>query len=127
MSSLFAPGSFPEGEILEQPGVFNSYRVTSEEKRAADRAQDDLYDRVRHASEVHRQARGRVALRRPPPTLRNRHPPRQVRRYAQSFIKPGITLTDMCERIENKNRELVEERGLQVQKSARGLGSRRAP
>ena len=59
---MFAPGSFPQGEILEQPGVFNSYRVTSEEKRAADRAQDDLYDRVRHASEVHRQARCRVTL-----------------------------------------------------------------
>lgn len=30
-------------------------RITNEEKRAADRMQDDLYDKVRHASEVHRQ------------------------------------------------------------------------
>ena len=42
---------------------------------------------------------------------------RQVRRYAQSFIKPGISLVDMCERLENKNRELVQEEGLK-----RGLG-----
>ena len=55
MSSLFTPGNFPVGEILEHPGDFNTSRVTSEEKRAADRMQDDLYDRVRHASEVHRQ------------------------------------------------------------------------
>lgn len=38
----------------------------------------------------------------------------QVRRYAQSFIQPGISLVDMCERLESKNRELVEERGLQA-------------
>ena len=40
-----------------------------------------------------------------------------MRRYAQSFIKPGIKLIDMCEMIENKNRELVGESGLQ-----RGIG-----
>ena len=55
----------------------------------------DLYDKVRMASEVHR----------------------QVRRYAQSFIEPGIKLIDMCERLENKNRELMQEAGLQ-----RGIG-----
>jgi methionine aminopeptidase len=33
---------------------------------------------------------------------------REVRRYAQSIIKPGIKLTDMCELLENKNRELVQ-------------------
>ena len=41
-------------------------------------------DRVRHASEVHR----------------------QVRRYAQSIMKPGIKLIDMCTLLENKNREV---------------------
>jgi len=40
-----------------------------------------------------------------------------VRRWAQSWIKPGIKLADMCERLENKNRELVQERGLE-----RGIG-----
>ena len=47
---------------------------------------------MRHAAEVHR----------------------QVRRYAQSFVKPGLSLTEMCERIEQKNRDLVEESGLQA-------------
>mmetsp|Transcript_13449 Transcript_13449/g.16232 ORF Transcript_13449/g.16232 Transcript_13449/m.16232 type:complete len:338 (-) Transcript_13449:66-1079(-) len=63
--------------------------------RAMDRMQEDLYSKIRHASEVHR----------------------QVRSYAQSFIKPGIKLADMCERLEQKNRELVVEDGL-----TRGIG-----
>jgi len=54
--------------------------------------QVDLIEKVRHASEVHR----------------------QVRHYAQSFIKPGIKLIDMCERLEECNRRLVKENGLQV-------------
>jgi hypothetical protein len=44
---------------------------------------------------------------------------RQVRRYAQSFIQPGIKLVDMCEKLEECNRRLVKENGLQV----RTLGS----
>jgi methionyl aminopeptidase len=95
VAKLFAEGHFPEGEIQPHPGDFNTFRITSEEKRAAERLEADLYDKVRMASEVHR----------------------QVRRYAQSFIEPGIKLIDMCERLENKNRELMEEAGLE-----RGVG-----
>ena len=79
------------GEIQDHPGDFNKYRTTSEEKRSLERMEENLYDSVRHASEVHR----------------------QVRRYAQSIIKPGIKLSDMCELLENKNRELIAEAGLQ--------------
>jgi methionine aminopeptidase len=49
-----------------------------------------LYETVREAAEVHR----------------------HVRKYAQSIIKPGIKLADMCEQIENLNRQLVREAGL---------------
>ena len=52
----------------------------------------DLYDKVRHACEVHR----------------------QVRSHAQSFIKPGVKLIDICEQLEECNRLLVKENGLQV-------------
>jgi methionyl aminopeptidase len=51
-----------------------------------------LYAKVRHAAEVHK----------------------QVRHYAQSFIEPGIKLIDMCERLEECNRRLVQENGLQA-------------
>lgn len=86
---------YPEGEITSHPLESNKYRETSAEKKAHDRMQSDIYSKVRHAAEVHR----------------------QVRSYAQSFIKPGIKLTDMCEMLENKNRELIEEDGLN-----RGIG-----
>lgn len=61
--------------------------------RANDRLlQVDLYEKVRMAAEVHR----------------------QVRNYAQSFIQPGIKLADMCERLENCNRTLMKENGIQA-------------
>ncbi|CAM9544178.1 unnamed protein product [Scytosiphon promiscuus] len=66
-------------------------QITSEEKRAEERLQySGLYDKARKAAEVHR----------------------QVRRHAQSYIKPGIKLIDMCTMLEEKNRELVRENGL---------------
>jgi methionyl aminopeptidase len=37
VAELFEPGTYPQGEILEHPGDFNTFRVTSEEKRAAER------------------------------------------------------------------------------------------
>ncbi|RHY81843.1 hypothetical protein DYB26_016021, partial [Aphanomyces astaci] len=89
VAKLFAVGSFPKGEEQNHPGDFNTYRITSEELRAAERENEAFYDRVRYASEVHR----------------------QVRKFAQGLIKPGIRLIDLCEALENKNRELVEEAG----------------
>ncbi|TMW69286.1 hypothetical protein Poli38472_001442 [Pythium oligandrum] len=95
VAKLFPEGNFPVGELQDHPGDFNTYRTTSAEKRALDREMEDLYSKVRYASEVHR----------------------HVRKFAQSIIKPGIRLIDMCEQLENKNRELVEEAGF-----ARGIG-----
>eukprot|EP00629_Pelagomonadales_sp_RCC1024_P003122 CAMPEP_0119266570 /NCGR_PEP_ID=MMETSP1329-20130426/5016_1 /TAXON_ID=114041 /ORGANISM="Genus nov. species nov., Strain RCC1024" /LENGTH=495 /DNA_ID=CAMNT_0007266459 /DNA_START=172 /DNA_END=1656 /DNA_ORIENTATION=- len=91
VSKLFPADGFPEGEVVEYLGQ-NAARVTDAEKRSLDRMQSELWNKVRHAAEVHR----------------------QVRRYAQSFVKPGLSLTEMCERIEQKNRDLVEESGLQA-------------
>ena len=87
--------AFPTGEIQEHPLESNVHRVSSAELRQAERMQSDLYSKLRHASEVHR----------------------QVRHHAQSYIKPGIKLIDMCEMLENTNRMLVGEAGLD-----RGIG-----
>ena len=97
ISTLFESknSEFPLGEITSHPLESNTYRESSAEKRAHDRMQSDIYNKVRQAAEVHR----------------------QVRSYAQSFIKPGIKLIDMCEKLENKNRELIQEDGLR-----RGIG-----
>uniref|UniRef100_M4BUN6 Methionine aminopeptidase 2 n=1 Tax=Hyaloperonospora arabidopsidis (strain Emoy2) TaxID=559515 RepID=M4BUN6_HYAAE len=92
IEQLYPDGQYPEGELQVHPGDFNTFRSTSEEKRALDRAQKDLYATVRHAAEVHR----------------------HVRKFAQSIIKPGVKLIDMCTQLENKNRELVVEAGFAV-------------
>jgi hypothetical protein len=99
VSELFPSGHFPIGEIQPHgvtkfPNLNSSYqRKTEEEKRADDRLLEvDLLENLRHAAEIHR----------------------QVRAYAQSFIQPGIDLADMCERLEECNRRLVKENGLQA-------------
>jgi methionyl aminopeptidase len=90
VADVFKGKDFPIGEIQKYTLESQSYRETSEEVRARDRLQSDLYSKLREAAEVHR----------------------QVRAYAQSFIEPGIELADMCERLENKNRELTAEKGI---------------
>jgi methionyl aminopeptidase len=72
VSELFPDGNFPEGQIMEYAdlsadGRSSKDRYTSEEARAVDRAQLDMYKEVRQAAEAHR----------------------QTRRYIQKFAKPG--------------------------------------
>ena len=110
VAELFPKGNFPEGLILphgltKKPNKHSSRefdddfdgtkRLTNAEKKEAERILNEetgLYNKVRHAAECHR----------------------QVRHYAQSFIQPGIRLSDMCEQIEELNRKLVKENGLQA-------------
>ncbi|XP_074609473.1 uncharacterized protein LOC141863703 [Acropora palmata] len=51
----------------------NLWRETNEEKRALERMQSDIYSDVRQAAEAHR----------------------QVRKYVQGFIKPGMTMIEI--------------------------------
>jgi len=95
VATLFQNKSYPVGELQPHLLESQSYRTTSAEIRDRERIQEDLYGKVRWGAEVHR----------------------QVRSYAQSLCKPGIKLADLCHQLENKNRELVEEHGLE-----RGIG-----
>jgi methionyl aminopeptidase len=88
----FPSGEYPLGEIQEYIHDFNSWRTTSEEKRALDRALANIYHDVRKAAEVHR----------------------QVRQYVRKFITPGISMINLCELTENAIRKLVEEKGLEA-------------
>lgn len=72
VSKLFPAGSFPVGELQSYTGESNTTRETSEERRHVERLNADLYDSVREAAEVHR----------------------QVRKYAQGLIRPGVRLAD---------------------------------
>jgi methionyl aminopeptidase len=70
----------------------NLWRVTNEEKRYLERQENDNYNEARKCAEVHR----------------------QVRKYAQKAIKPGMTMIEICEMIENGTRNLIEVNGLEA-------------
>ncbi|KAI6047858.1 methionine aminopeptidase 2-like protein [Pisolithus marmoratus] len=99
LSKIFTDGVYPEGEIQPIQGRVacssNAWRTTSEEKRYLEKtAMEDpevTYQSIRRAAEVHR----------------------QVRQYARKFIRPGQSLTEIAEYIENGTRALVEESGLE--------------
>ena len=97
VSDLFPNGSFPEGEVSDYKGE-NSYRTTSEEKRHLDRLNNDFLKEYRQGAEVHR----------------------QVRRWAQNNIKPGQTLTEIAEGIEDSVRALTGHDGLEEGDNIKG-------
>jgi methionyl aminopeptidase len=73
----------------------NAYRYSSAELKAKEAAlqssPDETYSAIRRAAEVHR----------------------QVRAYARKTIRPGMTMTEIAELIEDGTRALVEENGLE--------------
>ncbi|RHZ57159.1 methionine aminopeptidase 2 [Aspergillus thermomutatus] len=97
VSNLFPNNQYPEGEIVEYKNE-NSYRTTNEEKRYLDRMNNDFLQEYRQAAEVHR----------------------QVRQYAQKTIKPGQTLTEIAEGIEDSVRALTGHQGLEEGDSLKG-------
>uniref|UniRef100_A0AAQ5YAR3 Methionine aminopeptidase 2 n=1 Tax=Amphiprion ocellaris TaxID=80972 RepID=A0AAQ5YAR3_AMPOC len=93
---LYPNGDFPKGEECEYPpskdGRSAAWRTTSEEKRALDRANEEMWSDFRQAAEAHR----------------------QVRSYVNSWIKPGMTMIDICEKLEDCSRRLIKENGLKA-------------
>jgi methionyl aminopeptidase len=76
--------------------VSNAWRTTSEEKRYLEKlAMEDpniTYENIRRGAEVHRLARN----------------------YARKVIRPGMTMTEIANSIEDSVRALVEENGLEA-------------
>ncbi|KAI1820168.1 methionine aminopeptidase 2-like protein [Xylaria intraflava] len=89
ISDLFPNKSYPKGEEVEYVNE-NRYRTTSEEKRHLDNLDPDFLTDYREAAETHR----------------------QVRQWAQRNIKPGQTLIDIANGIEDSVRRLVGHDGL---------------
>lgn len=94
LSKIFTNGVYPEGEIQPYKDD-NAWRTTSEEKRYDERmAMEDpeiTYQSIRRAAAVHR----------------------QVRQSARKYIRPGMTMTEIANFIEDGSRALVEETGLE--------------
>eukprot|EP01069_Polyplicarium_translucidae_P000237 Polyplicarium_translucidae@DN1135_c0_g1_i1.p1 len=84
---LFPDGRFPVGELLEYgPHVSDQRkRETDEERRERERILETNYEEMRRGAEAHR----------------------QVRRFAQSYIQPGMTMVDIVQRLEQKSKELI--------------------
>ncbi|XP_046408320.1 methionine aminopeptidase 2 [Ischnura elegans] len=96
IADLFADGNFPVGQEMEYPIVNDDRtakdRFSSEEKRALDRLHNDVYNEVRLAAEAHR----------------------QTRQHIQRWVKPGMTMIEICEELENTARRLIGENGLKA-------------
>lgn len=93
IKDLFPDGNFPVGQLMEHPGVNENTainRTNSAEKRAMDTANIEWYNDFRLAAESHR----------------------QTRKFMQSYIKPGMTMFDIAEKLEETSRKLIGENGL---------------
>lgn len=97
VSQLFQGKEYPAGEEVPYAND-NAWRTTSEEKRHLDRMNNDFLTEYREAAEVHR----------------------QVRKWAQGFIKPGKTLTEIAEGIEDGVRALTGHPGLEEGDNIKG-------
>eukprot|EP01059_Diplonema_ambulator_P015705 TRINITY_DN2689_c0_g1_i1.p2 TRINITY_DN2689_c0_g1~~TRINITY_DN2689_c0_g1_i1.p2 ORF type:complete len:457 (+),score=194.83 TRINITY_DN2689_c0_g1_i1:1338-2708(+) len=94
VSKQFPADAFPEGEIMEYHHEWNKKRIDDEEKRTMDRLENLKYNELRRGAEVHR----------------------QVRKYIQEYIKPGMLLIDITNKLEKKVEELIEADGLNAGK-----------
>ncbi|PHH81775.1 hypothetical protein CDD82_7881 [Ophiocordyceps australis] len=88
VSQLFPNQTYPKGQEVEYND--NLARTTNEEKRHIESFSNDFLADYREAAEIHR----------------------QVRQYAQKTIRPGQTLTEIAETIEDGVRALTGHDGL---------------
>lgn len=92
---LFPDGNFPVGEEMEYPAVDGRTakdRYSEEEKKAIEQMHQDIYKEIRIAAEAHR----------------------QTRQYMRNYIKPGMTMIQICEELEKTARSVIAENGLQA-------------
>lgn len=89
----FKNSKFPIGQEMK----YDKYDVTAvfrsaEDLKAAQCLVEDDWSDLRQAAEAHR----------------------QVRKYVQDYVKPGMSLTDICERLEATSRAMIAEKGLEA-------------
>jgi len=91
IAKLFPSENYPEGEIMQHPLDHNTYRISSKEKKDSEKLFAHEYKLARRGAETHR----------------------TVRKWLQSWVKPGMKMIDICEKTENKIRELMENDGIE--------------
>ena len=105
LAYLFQDQRFPEGEIVEYVTVSdNLRRTTAEELRhlsIVNNMDDEFLNDYRKAAEVHR----------------------QVRQYVQTIAKPGTSMSQLAQEIEDGVRALTNHQGLETGDALRaGMG-----
>jgi len=92
----FIDKDYPIGQIVEYEVKADDRtainRMTSEEKKELDNSYFEVYNDFRRAAESHR----------------------QTRTWVKSWIKPGMTMIDICERLETHSRHMISESGLEA-------------
>ena len=91
ITQQFPDEDFPEGEIMHYTNDTTD-RISSAEKKETEILFQRDYKALRRAAECHR----------------------QVRKWAQSYMKPGQRLIDIVEKLEAKNLELIERNKLEA-------------
>ncbi|KAL9007823.1 MAG: hypothetical protein Q9173_006989, partial [Seirophora scorigena] len=96
LANLFHHQRYPDGEIVEYATSSNDNlrRTTAEELRhlsVLDNMDDDFLNDYRKAAEAHR----------------------QVRRHVQTIAKPGVSMSQLAQEIEDGVRALVDHQGLE--------------
>lgn len=91
IDKLFPKKDYPEGQVVSHPLEHNTYRMSSKEKKDSEILFEKEYKDARKAAECHR----------------------TVRRWLRSWVKPGLRMIDICDKTENKIRELLQADGLQ--------------
>ncbi|XP_054165058.1 methionine aminopeptidase 2-like [Oppia nitens] len=96
IADLFPDTDFPIGQEMDYPVPRDSQtasnRMTSAEKKVLDMANTEIYKELRLAAEAHR----------------------QTRQYMHTVIKPGLTMIQICETLEETARKLIGENGLEA-------------
>ncbi|KAA3681033.1 methionyl aminopeptidase [Paragonimus westermani] len=93
---LYPNRDYPAGEILDYPvtadGRTAVNRTMSEECKARDMAHLETYQDFREGAEVHR----------------------QTREHIKKWLRPGVTMIELCEELERTSRALIKERDLKA-------------
>ena len=89
ISNIYPSHIYPEGEICTHPGQED--RLENAEKQRMELIYGDTLNEIREAAEVHRHTRA----------------------YVQRVVKPGMKMIDICQMIENSNKALLQNKGLE--------------
>jgi len=91
IDKLYPNQKFPVGQILDQP-LKNQKKDNAQEKKTMEALNEETYQEIRRAAEAHR----------------------QTRQYIRDWIKPGMSMIEICEELESTARTLINENGLKA-------------